>query len=237
MIPKKIHYCWFGRGEKSRLIKKCIASWEKFCPDYEIIEWNEDNFDININRYVSEAYKHKKYAFVADYARLYALYDEGGIYFDTDVELIKSPDELLNNKAFSGFENEEYVATWSMGSEKNFFLWKEFMQYYDNIAFVKENGEFDTTSNVRILTEKLINIGMVANGELQLVENFKVYPFDYFSPLEDSTGIMRKTDNTVCIHWFDKSWFDRKHRLQSRITRPFHRIFGEDCFERLKGKK
>ncbi len=234
MIPKIIHFCWFGRGEKSKLIKKCIASWKKFCPDYEIIEWNEDNFDINCNTYVKEAYDNRKFAFVADYARLYAMYNYGGIYFDTDIELVKSPDELLDNIAFSGFENEEFVAAGIMGCVKGYEFFGELLNYYDEISFVKEDGSFDTTSNVRIMTARLVKMGLVENGQMQTVSGFKAYPRDYFYPFEDSTGIMRKTQNTIAIHWYDKSWIPKKNKIISIFTRPFHRFFGEDCFEWLK---
>ena len=111
MIPKKIHYCWFGRGEKNEKAKKCIASWHRFCPDYEIIEWNEDNFDVNMNGYTEMCIREKKYAFLSDYARLLILEREGGLYFDLDVEIVRSMDTLLDNKAFFGFENRDYVAT------------------------------------------------------------------------------------------------------------------------------
>lgn len=111
MIPRKIHYCWFGRGEKPRLAQKCIASWKKYCPDYEIIEWNEDNFDVNRNAYTQMCYKEKKYAFLTDYLRLLIVEEHGGIYFDTDVEAVRSFDELLDNPAFFGFENDRFVNT------------------------------------------------------------------------------------------------------------------------------
>lgn len=111
MIPKKIHYCWFGMGEKPELAKKCIQSWKKYCPDYEIIEWNEDNFDIDQYPYLRWCYDNKKWAFLSDFARLLVVYQNGGIYFDTDVELIKTPDELLGCNAFFGFENDKNIAT------------------------------------------------------------------------------------------------------------------------------
>ena len=110
-IPKIIHYCWFGRGEKPEIVKRCINSWKENLKDYEIIEWNENNFDININNYVKEAYENKKYAFVSDYVRVYALYNMGGIYFDTDVEVFKSLDEFLQEDSFWGFEEKDYIAT------------------------------------------------------------------------------------------------------------------------------
>ena len=111
MIPKKIHYCWFGRGEKPKLARRCIASWKKFCPDYEIIEWNEDNFDINTNAYMQMCYEQKRYAFLTDYLRLLIIQEHGGVYFDTDVEVVKPLDDLLDSGAFFGFETDQYVNT------------------------------------------------------------------------------------------------------------------------------
>ena len=237
MIPKIIHYCWFGRGEKSKLIKKCIKSWKKYCPDYEIIEWNEDNFDINLNSYIRKAYDNKKYAFVSDCARLYAMYTCGGIYMDTDVELIKNPDEFLHNSAFLGFEGDKFITTGIMACEKNYPIFKELLDSYKDEVFVNSDGSFNTTTNVERITRAFEEKGFVPNGKLQQVCGCTIYPKDYFCPLEDSTGVLTKTENTVAIHWFDKSWIDGKTRLRSRITRPFHRLFGEDCFERLKKEK
>ena len=111
MIPKKIHYCWFGRGEKPKLAQMCIASWRKYCPDYEIVEWNEDNFDLDYNAYTRYCYDNKKWAFLSDFVRLVVVAEHGGLYFDTDVELLKSPDELLRYGAFYGFENDSNINT------------------------------------------------------------------------------------------------------------------------------
>ena len=152
MIPKKIHYCWFGGKELPELAKKCIASWEKFCPDYEIIRWDESNFNINICKYVTEAYQNKKFAFVTDYVRLYAMHTQGGIYMDTDVELTKNLDIFLDNQGFSGFESEEHIPTGIMASEKGFSLFEELLSYYTDRSFVKEDGALDTTTNVEIIT-------------------------------------------------------------------------------------
>lgn len=234
MIPKIIHYCWFGRGEKPKLAEKCIESWKKYCPDYEIIEWNEDNFDINSNLYVRQAYENRKFAFVTDYVRLYAMYTYGGIYMDTDVEVVKNLDEFLDNKGFSGFESETSIPTGIMASEKDFPLFADLLSYYDNRSFLNENGEVDMTTNVITITNMLSEKGFVPNGKFQVVEGFALYPRDYFCPLEDATGIMYKSKNTATIHWFNKSWVDQKTRLRSKITRPFHRIFGENCFELIK---
>ena len=233
MIPKTIHYCWFGRGEKPRLAKKCIDSWKRFCPDYEIIEWNEDNFDVNCISYVKEAYENKKYAFVTDYVRLYALYTQGGIYMDTDVEVIKPLDDYLDNRAFSGFESEEYVPTGIMGSEASLPIFKELLEDYDNKRFVLEDGSLNFQTNCQYITSILIKHGLILNNSKQIIAGFTLYPSDFFCPYENETGRMNKTENTATIHWFNKSWVDRDKRIVSRITKIFHRIFGVDCFKWL----
>ena len=151
MIPKIIHYCWFGGNPLPKSAEKCIKSWKKYCPDYEIIEWNESNFDINSNQYVREAYENKKYAFVTDYVRLYAMYNYGGIYMDTDVEVLKPLDCFLDNHAFSGFESSGYIPTGLMASEKEFPLFRELLKYYGNRAFVNPDGSFDTTTNTLVM--------------------------------------------------------------------------------------
>lgn len=234
MIPKVIHYCWFGRGEKPKLADKCIASWEKYCPDYEIIEWNEDNFDINCCPYVKEAYDSRRFAFVTDYVRLYAMYHFGGIYMDTDVEVTRNLDEFLVHQGFSGFESETQIPTGIMAAEKGFPLFKHLLSYYDGRHFVGADGSLDTTTNVQIITDMLLPRGFVPNGTFQIVEGFALYPRDYFCPLDDATGILYKSSNTATIHWFNKSWIPQHLRIRSRITKVFHRIFGINCFDWLK---
>ena len=140
MIPKVIHYCWFGGNPLPELAKKCIESWKKFCPDYQIIEWNESNFDLNINTYVKEAYTAEKWAFVSDVARLYALVNYGGIYMDTDVEVLKPLDDILNFKAVSGFETKERIPTGMMACEKGHPLFEEFLREYNEAHFIKNDG-------------------------------------------------------------------------------------------------
>lgn len=230
MIPKKIHYCWFGHGKKPKLADKCIESWRKYCPDYELIEWNESNFTINCNRYVQEAYEKKKYAFVTDYVRLHALYYHGGIYMDTDVEVVKPLNVFLQHNAFSGFESPEHVPTGIMACEKNFPLFKELLDHYESKAFINASGEMDMTTNVQSITSALEKYGLVKNGSFQVVHNFALYPRDYFCPLDDATGVLYKTSNTHTIHWFSKSWIEPQYRIRSKITRIFHRAFGKDCF-------
>lgn len=234
MIPKIIHYCWFGRGEKPELAKKCIASWKKFCPDFEIREWNEDNFDIHCCSYVEEAYASKKYAFVTDYVRLYAMYTCGGIYMDTDVEVVRPLEEFLTCKAFSGFESTRYVPTGIMASEKGVPIIYELLDYYTDKHFFNDDGSQDTTTNCVPITNIMLSHGLELNGKLQTVAEFTFYPSDYFCPFENETGVLRRTNNTAAIHWFNKSWLPQNIRLRSRITRVFHRIFGVDCFRWLK---
>ena len=150
MIPRKIHYCWFGRGEKPRLAQKCIASWKKYCPDYEIIEWNEDNFDVDRNAYTQMCYKEKKYAFLTDYLRLLIVEEHGGIYFDTDVEAVRSFDELLDNPAFFGFENDRFVNTGEgFGAEPHNPAVRQMLAEYDQLL----DGQHGTIGCPRLNTD------------------------------------------------------------------------------------
>ncbi len=236
MIPKKIHYCWFGGKPKPGLAKKCIASWRKYCPDYEIVEWNEDNFDVNSNRYVREAYEARKYAFVSDYVRLWAMTTYGGIYMDTDVELVRAPDFILEHEAVSGFESQTQIPTGLMACREGFPLFEEFLRYYDDAVFLNPDGSLNMRTNVSIMTEICLKHGFVPDGRYQTVEGFVLYPREVFCPLDNATGKMHRTKDTVAVHWFNKSWISPKERLRSWITRPFHRIFGVNCFAWLKRK-
>lgn len=234
MIPKLIHYCWFGRGEKPKLAQKCIESWKKYCPDYQIIEWNEDNFDVNSNLFVKQAYENKKFAFVTDYVRLFVMYKYGGIYMDTDVEVIGPIDGFLENKAFSGFETDNVIPTGIMASEKGFSLFEYLLSHYENKPFIKSDGSFDTETNVVIITSMLRNKGFVPNGQYQIIDGFTIYPKDFFCPYEPSTGLLEKTNNTTTIHWFSGSWMPYSKRIRMKIAKPFHRVFGKECFQSIK---
>lgn len=236
MIPKVIHYCWFGGKELPELAKKCIASWEKHCPDYQIVRWDEDNFDLNCCKYVREAYDSKKYAFVTDYVRLFAMYTQGGIYMDTDVEVVRNLDEFLTHKAFSGFESERHIPTGIMASEKGFPLFAQLLSNYENRSFLGADGQPDLTTNVITITGMLRQRGFVPNGEYQVVEGFALYPQDVFCPYDNNTGVLQKTENTAAIHWFNQSWVSPMARLRSKLTQPFHRLFGNDCFAWLRKK-
>lgn len=211
MIPKIIHYCWFGKGELPKLAQKCIDSWNKYMEDYKIMVWSEENFDINMNKFVSEAYSEKKWAFVSDYVRLYALYNHGGIYLDTDVEIIKKIDDyFLSNKGFTGFENDINIPTGIMASEKNNSWVKELLDYYKNKSFYKENGELDLTTNVEIISNISKKFGFIPNSKKQVFhDGIAVYPKDYFCPKDYETGKINITKNTYCIHHFSGSWKDK----------------------------
>ena len=237
MIPKKIHYCWFGRNPKPKLAEKCIASWKKYCPDYEIIEWNEDNFDVNLNGYTKMCYEQKKWAFLSDYVRLWVVYKYGGIYFDTDVELLRNPDSLLNDEAWFGFETEDKNATLNSGlgfaSVASGLGLEMMLKEYDSLL----DGEHGVTGCPELNTVALVRLGLKRNGKYQKFDWGTVYPKDYFNPYESTTGRLGKTKNTVSVHWYMGSCLSKKDLLKSKITKPLHRIFGVDCFERLKRLK
>lgn len=233
MIPKVIHYCWFGGKEKPKSVQKCIASWKKNMPDYKIIEWNEDNFDMDIHPYTRFCFDNKKWAFLSDYARLWVVNNNGGLYFDTDVEALKSFDELLENDAFFGFENKDYIASGlGFGAVAHNITVEAMLKEYDNLCSGKEEPNLIGCPTLN--TKALIPLGLKLNGEKQIVGNALILPADFLNPFEDSTGRVRKTENTYSIHWYSKSALKEKDILRSKITRPFHRLFGEHCFDLIK---
>lgn len=236
MIPKIVHYCWFGKGQMPKLAITCIKSWEKYLPEYKFIKWDENNFDINSIPYVKEAYENKKYAFVSDYVRLYAMYHFGGIYMDTDVEVLSSLDRFLANKAFSGFESEGIIPTGIMASEKNFKLFEVFLEYYADRHFIKEDGSFDMTTNTVIMTNILKQKGFIPNGQFQVIEGFALYPKDFFCPLEMGSKILMLTDNSVTIHYFSASWYTPKMKIKSKLARILRVAIGIDKFNKLMSK-
>jgi len=225
MIPKKIHYCWFGGNELPEKDKICIESWKKFCPDYEIIRWDESNYDITKNKYMQEAYEKNKLGFVPDYARLDIIYSEGGFYLDTDVELIRSLDDLRDNKAVFGFENDKYVNLGhGFGAEQFNPVVKEIRDDYGDEVFVLKNGELNLTPSPVYTTKVLANIGMNCDNTCQFVGDSVVFPSDYFSPLDFESGVLNKTNNTYSIHWFNMSWKEQDeinliHKEQETIRR------------------
>ncbi|MCQ2146596.1 MAG: glycosyl transferase [Bacteroidales bacterium] len=219
MIPKIIHYCWFGHGEMSPLAKKCIQSWREKLPDYEIKEWNESNFDLNLYPYTKEAYEKKKYAFVADVVRLYALYSDGGIYMDTDVEVLKSYDPFLHHTAFSGYETDK-VTTGIMASEKGGEWVKHNLDYYTDRHFILEDGTMDQTVNVVTIYKYMLELGFRGDNTFQDFPGIiTIYPRDYFCPKSYYDGIIRLTDNTVVIHHFEGSWHSKKDKLKYKFLK------------------
>ena len=234
MIPKKIHYCWFGQSEKPKLAQKCIESWKQFCPDYEIIEWNENNFDLDYNKYTRYCYNHKKWAFLSDYVRLVVVAEYGGIYFDTDVELLKKPDELLGYEAFFGFENENNISTGlGFGAERNHETVVAMKKVFDDLSPNSE-GDYDLVACPALNTKALLPYGVVLNGKQQNVLGAEILPPEYFNPYDDPTGKLMKTSKTVSVHWYSKSWMPKSTILRSKVTKPFHRLFGTNCFEWIK---
>lgn len=237
IIPKTIHYCWFGKGEKPKLAQKCIASWKKYCPDYEIMEWNEDNFDIRSHPYAAFCYQQKKWAFLSDYVRLVVIEEHGGIYFDTDVELLRSPDFLLNHAAFYGFENSENIATGlGFGAQAHHPTIQAMLEQYHQLR-PDAQGVYPIIVCPQLNTRALLSFGLRLDGQRQTVGGAEIYPVEYFNPYESSTGRLNKTANTVSVHWYSMSWLSKSAILRSKITRPFHRLFGDNCFHFLKKKK
>lgn len=242
MIPKLIHYCWFGRNPLPKSAIKCIESWKKFLPDYEIKEWNENNFDVNIIPYTKEAYECKKYAFVSDYARFWILYKYGGLYFDTDVEVIKSMDDIIERGPFMGIEveakkgNEVPLVAPGLGLGVNpgLGLYKEILDYYQRLHFLDNNGLPNQITVVKHTTNVLLAHGMKHINELQEVSGVWIYPRDYFNPLQDSTGELKITNNTRSIHWYTKTWLKKRNPILIWILRKIHKYFGDNSLAWLK---
>lgn len=223
MIPKVIHYCWFGRGAFPALAIKCITSWKNFMPGYEQRLWDEDSFDIQSIAYVKEAYIARKYAFVTDYVRLYALYHFGGLYMDTDVEVLKSMDDLLHLPGFSGFETDKEVTTGIMACEKHNQWVKEQLDYYIGKHFLKADGTPDYTSNVQIISQNMAVNGFLLNNIYQVYKNcMHIFPKDYFCP-KSRTGIITITSNTYCIHHFLATWNTPSLKFKRWF---FHKVLG-----------
>lgn len=231
MIPKTIHYCWFGHGEMPQLAKDCIASWHKYMPDWEYKLWNEDNFDVNTIPYTSEAYNAGKMAFVSDYVRLWVLEKEGGLYLDTDVEVFRSLDTLLSYSAFAGFEGSKYkpIGTCVMASEAHGQWVTEMLKAYNERHFLLPDGKMDLTTNVQFITSIMAEKGFKQNGTEQDYSDLHIFPVDYFSP-RHTTGEYIRTENTYCEHKGLSSWNDKKHSGWKDLI---HRIIGDEMMIQL----
>ena len=234
MIPKTIHYCWFGRGKMSAKAVYCIESWKNYLPDYTLQLWNEDTFDINQARYVKQAYEAKKYAFVTDYVRLYALYHVGGIYMDTDVEVLKSLDPLLSLPGFSGFESDTEMPTGIMAAERHNPWAKEQLNYYADRPFLRDDNSIDYTTNVEIISRSMQADGFLLNNTYQVYKDcMHIFPKDYFCP-KTRVGEIRLTQHTYCIHHFAGSWQPVRYKLKKFVV---HRLLGVSITKLLVGAK
>ena len=238
-IPKVINYCWFGNNEKNELILKCIESWKKYLPDYEIKEWNENNFDVNCCDYVAEAYKAKKWAFVSDYCRMWVLYNFGGLYFDTDVELIKSPGIIFDDPTI-GFENKSCLNPGLVfACEKGNWFCREMLECYDQDHFIigdKLNCETICDRSTKIF----LSYGLCLNNKMQQIKGYNIYPSDYFNPMGSNGGYLNITSNTISIHNFAGTWIDDEtkktmtYSFKGKIFLFFNNIFGDKFANKIR---
>jgi len=226
-IPKTIHYCWFGNNFLPELAQKCLASWKKYFPGYKINQWDESNYDVHKIPYISEAYNAKKYAFVSDYARFDILYEYGGIYFDTDVEVIRPFDAVLENGGFMGFEEIGKVASGlGIGCNSGLGILYQIMQFYSTLRFVNDDGSYNLHTVVEYATEILVQNGLEEKNEIQKLDGITVYPAEYFAPKSVRTGELNITGNTYSIHHYDASWVDKWERTYYECKRKACRLFG-----------
>lgn len=242
-IPHTIHYCWFGGKPLPDDAQKCIASWRKFFPGWEIVEWNESNYDVRKIAYTAQAYEAGKYAFVSDYARFDVLYEHGGVYFDTDVEVIKPFDDILAEGAFMGCESDGRAAQDScepsaskactnpglgIAAAPGLRLYEEILDFYKTQQFVMADGTFNQETVVSKVTSILVRNGLKDVAGIQKICDITIYPSEYFNPLDSLTGKLDITENTHSIHWYTMSWFSGFSRNKARIGRIARRIFGRD---------
>ena len=257
-IPQKIHYCWFGRNPLPKLAQKCIKSWRKYCPDYEIIQWNEDNYDLSTAPlYVRQAYEAKKWAFVTDYVRLQVVYEHGGIYLDTDVELKKSLSPLLKHEAYFGFEDVVHINTGlGFGAQKGAPVLEEMMADYAEIPFIQDNGSFDITTCPARNTQVLLRHGLIQNDSTQILDGgILILPSIYLCPIVYKTNVRRFSPETISVHWFSASWQTedqrmrqkeyrkqaKKHQMQAKLHYVRHlpnlavkTVLGDERYEKMK---
>lgn len=234
-IPKIIHYFWTGGEIKPESVQKCIESWKKNCPDFEIREWNEDNYDVHSHPYMDEAYNKKKWAFVTDYARLDVLVRFGGIYLDTDVEVLKDLSPLCQYRAFIGFENPQKTNDGQgFGCEPSMPVFREMLECYDgNSPFEVTDGVLNYVESPKLRTKVLLAHGLILDGSRQCVDGVEVFPVDYFCPLNFDTGRLMVTENTFSIHHFDSSWKGKNAAIYNKIRQYLNRMFGVERGKQL----
>lgn len=251
MIPKIIHYCWFGGNSLPESALKCIASWKKFFPDYEIKEWNESNFNVDIIPYTKEAYEAKKYAFVSDYARFWILYNYGGVYFDTDVKVIRPMDDIIAKGPFMGREAGAYLKNichtsgdglavapgLGLGTSAGLQLYRDLLDTYATLHFKNADGSLNLKTIVCYTSEVLVKYGLGNNNsEPQLVSDVWIYPADYFCPMDHTRGcIVTITERTRSIHLYDASWSNHssiRYKL-GKIKNFLMRTFGPELVQKI----
>ena len=238
MIPKIIHYCWFGGKPLPKSAEKCIASWKKYLPGYEIKRWDESNFDVNAIPYTREAYAACKFAFVSDYARFWILYHYGGVYFDTDVEVIRPIDDIINRGGFLGVESNRngiYTVNPGLGfaATQGTAVIGEMMNLYSTFHFINTDGASDLKNIVEITTDYLSSKGLQNTDEIQECCGFTIYPKDYFCPIDYDTRELKITENTRTIHHYAESWVPRSTRFKNTLSRLFGKRF-MSCLIRIK---
>ncbi len=234
-IPKKIHYCWFGNGEKNKTFKKCYESWKKYFPEYEIIEWNENNFNINENLYVKQAYQAKKYAFVSDYARLKILYEYGGIYFDTDVEVLKRIDDSILQNGYFAKEKDNEINT-GLGfcvPPKNKFV-KIMLDDYKNISFYNKDGSYDLTPCPKRNSKSILNAGYSISSKCENLGNIKVYNRNYFCGYDINNNHYIISEKTYTVHHYSASWQSKNQRLKKSLKKFFSKFIGINKYNKIR---
>ncbi len=227
MIPKIIHYCWFGGNELPEKAKKCIESWQKFCPDYEIKRWSEDNYQFDSIRFLQKAAADGKWSFVTDYVRLDVVYQHGGIYLDTDVELIKPIDDLLKYKAFFGFETNETINTGlGYGAEAGYEPLRQMMEKYKLIPELVSEEQYINNTCPKVQTPYIAQEGFGLNGKDQTIDNVRIFSKEYLCPLNYQTGELAVTENTISIHWYAASWRDEADRKVTEMRQKLTPMLG-----------
>lgn len=238
-IPKKIHYSWFGGKEKSKFIQKCIETWKKYLPDYEIIEWNESNFDLEDHPFAKEAYAAGKFAFVSDYVRVYTMYHYGGIYFDTDIEVLRDfSDKLKDAKFVIAFELPHSLMTGFFAAQKGNPVVKEILDYYDGLSFYNEDGSMKLTPNPIIFAQETAKFGLEFNGKYQeLGDGMRIYPNEVFGGYNVYDMIYTITENTVLVHHYTASWRTVREEIPVKFKKLILKLFGVEFFRFMRKVK
>ena len=250
MIPKVIHYCWFGNNPMPEKEQKCIESWKKFFPDFEIKKWDESNFDYSSCEFAKQAYEKKSFAFVSDYARAKILYEEGGLYLDTDVKIIKPFPEMIESSGFIGFERRHFLGTAVLASEKNNPIIKKLLDYYETNDFMTKDGFVDIIANVSILTDIFKDKGLKLGGKRQTLAGFEIFNREVFYPKKMADDEFKTTEETLAIHKCSNSWMTERERKRGNnsfwinVCRPvlrksrntIQKIFGKEKTRKIEIK-